>query len=80
MPAYLEIRILGKEVAGAGSRPCQLADGGTTHAETSGSVRVSCGPGVIILKQPFVKTKYHTGYISLAERNSGTIQNLPISS
>jgi len=37
-------------VAGDGSGPCQLADGGTTDAEISGSVsaRVSCGPGVTI--------------------------------
>jgi hypothetical protein len=37
-------------VAGAGSGSCQLADGGTTDVEISGSVivRVSCGPGVTI--------------------------------
>jgi hypothetical protein len=39
-------------VAGAGSGPCQLANGGTTDAEMSGyasvSARVSCGPGMTI--------------------------------
>jgi hypothetical protein len=67
---FFLIRVLGTGVAGAGSGPCQQADGGITDTEICGYVSVTVISVAINVPKTSICLKNHTDYISLAECNS----------